>query len=229
MLHRWDISPKEAVAVQRSLIGELEAELSLGKPETVAGVDVSYIRESNESIATVAVLSLHDLQPTEVAAARVPTPFPYVPGLLSFREVPPILEAFGKLSQSPDLIFVDGHGRAHPRRIGIASHLGLWLEKPTIGIGKSRLCGRYKEPGQDRGSVSDLVDRDECIGCVLRTRSGVKPVFVSVGYGLLLEVCVEWTLKVTTRYRLPEPIRTADRIAAQCKKGGTRELGTPSS
>ena len=221
MLHRWDISPKEAVALQRSLIGKLEAELSLGNPETVAGVDVSYIRESNESIATVAVLSLHDLQPTEVAVARVPTPFPYVPGLLSFREVPPILEAFGKLSRSPDLIFVDGHGRAHPRRIGIASHLGLWLKKPTIGIGKSRLCGSYEEPGQDRGSVSDLVDRNERIGCVLRTRSGVKPIFVSIGYGLRLEVCVEWTLEVTTRYRLPEPIRTADRIAAQCKMAGS--------
>jgi deoxyribonuclease V len=221
MLHRWDISPKEAVALQRSLIGKLEAELTLGKPETVAGVDVSYIRESSDSIATVAILNLQDLQPIEVAVARVPTPFPYVPGLLSFREVPPILEAFGKLSRSPDLIFVDGHGRAHPRRIGIASHLGLWLEKPTIGIGKSRLCGSYEEPGRDRGSVSDLVDRNERIGCVLRTRSGVKPVFVSIGYGLRLEVCVEWTLKVTTRYRLPEPIRTADRIAAQCKMVGS--------
>lgn len=219
MLHRWDISPKEAVTVQRSLVGKLGAELSLGNPETVAGVDVSYIRESNESFAAVAVLSLHNLEPTEVAVARVPTPFPYVPGLLSFREVPPILEAFGKLSQSPDLIFVDGHGRAHPRRIGIASHLGLWLEMPTIGIGKSRLCGSYEVPGQDRGSVSDLIDRDERIGCVLRTRPGVKPVFVSIGYGLGLEACVEWTLKVTTRYRLPEPIRTADRIAAQFKSG----------
>lgn len=217
MLHRWDSSPKEAIALQRSLAGKVRTDLSLGEPETVAGVDVAYLRESNESIATVVVMGLHDLLPIEVAVARTPTPFPYVPGLLSFREIPPILEAFGKLSQPADLVFVDGHGKAHPRRIGIASHLGLWLDQPTIGIGKSRLCGSYEEPEQDRGSSCDLIDRGETIGCVLRTRSGVKPVFVSVGFGLPLDVCVEWTLKVTTRYRLPEPIRAADRIAAQSK------------
>jgi deoxyribonuclease V len=220
MLHRWDITPKEAIALQRSLAGEVRTDLSLGEPETVAGVDVAYLRESNESIATVVVMGLHDLLPIEVAVTRTPTPFPYVPGLLSFREIPPILEAFGKLSQPADLVFVDGHGQAHPRRIGIASHLGLWLDKPTIGIGKSRLCGSYEEPGRDRGSSCDLMDRGEMIGCVLRTRSGVKPIFVSVGFGLSLDVCVEWTLKVTTRYRLPEPIRAADRIAAQSKRDG---------
>lgn len=221
MLHRWDISPREAVELQKSLAQRVEPSLPLDRPETVAGVDVAYLKESNESFATVAVLGLGDLLPIEVTVARTQTPFPYVPGLLSFREVPPILEAFSKLSQDPDLIFVDGHGRAHPRRMGIASHLGLWLKKPTIGIGKSRLCGSYEEPAEERGKWCELVDKDEVIGCVLRTRSGVKPIFVSVGTGLALETCVEWTLKVTTRFRLPEPIRVADRLAAQHKKIGS--------
>lgn len=220
MLHRWDISPKEAIALQRTLAERIVTNLPLDDPATVAGVDVAYLATSKESIATVAVLELQTLLPIEVAVARTPTPFPYVPGLLSFREIPPILEAFGQLSRRPDLIFVDGHGKAHPRRIGIASHLGLWLGRPTIGIGKSRLCGSFEEPGQERGDSSDLVDQGEVIGCVLRTRPKVKPVFVSVGYGLTLDACVKWAMKTTTRYRLPEPVRAADRIAAQHKTAG---------
>ncbi len=145
------------------------------------------------------------------------TPFPYIPGLLSFREVPPILKALKKLSRLPDLILVDGHGRAHPRRFGIASHLGLWLKHPTIGIGKSRLCGEFRQPGKRRGSSTDLVHKGEVIGKVLRTRVGVKPVFVSVGYGLPLEECVSWALAMTSRFRLPEPIRRADHLCRESK------------
>jgi deoxyribonuclease V len=122
-----------------------------------------------------------------------------------------------RVTRNIDLIFVDGHGKAHPRRIGVASHLGLWLEKPTIGIGKSCLCGRFDEPQQEKGSWTELSHRGETIGHVLRTRTNVKPVFVSVGYGVPLDVCTEWALEVTTRYRLPEPIRQADYWAAKNK------------
>ena len=153
----------------------------------------------------------------ESAVAKSQTPFPYVPGLLSFREIPVILKAIEKLSSLPDLICVDGHGQAHPRRFGIASHLGLWLKHPTIGIGKSRLCGEFREPGPRRGAASNLIHQGEVIGRVLRTRQGVKPIFVSVGYGLPLKECVRWTLAVTPRFRLPEPIRQADRLSEKSK------------
>jgi deoxyribonuclease V len=214
MLHRWDITPKDAVSLQKKLQNRVRTDLGTPVVRSIAGVDVAYLREEHQSIATVVLLSFPQLQPLEQAIARVETPFPYVPGLLSFREVPPLLEAFEKLTRKPDLIFVDGHGRAHPRRLGIASHLGLWLEKPTIGIGKSRLCGDYQTPGDRKGDRSDLLDGTEIIGVVLRTRDRVRPIFVSIGYGLELDTCVEWTLRVTTRYRLPEPIRQADRVAA---------------
>jgi deoxyribonuclease V len=143
---------------------------------------------------------------------------------LSFREIPPILQAFRSLSLPIDLVFVDGHGRAHPRRMGIASHLGLWLKKPTIGIGKSRLCGDYEEPGLERGCRSDLRHKGELVGTVLRTRRKVKPIFVSVGYGIPLERCVSMTLKVTPKYRLHEPIRLADRLAAQNRKSAGKPM-----
>ena len=216
-LHSWTLRPKEAIAIQKRLRRRVVTSLTLSQPRYVAGVDVAYIRETNESVATVAVISLPDLELVESATAQVGTPFPYVPGLLSFREIPPILQAYKSISVPIDLIFVDGHGQAHPRRIGIASHLGLWLRKPTIGIGKSRLCGRFEEPGEEKGSQSDLMDKGELIGTVLRTRTGVRPVFVSVGYGIPLRQCVAWTLRVTPKYRLPEPIRVADRLAARNK------------
>ena len=149
--------------------------------------------------------------------ARSETPLPYIPGLLSFREIPVILKAFKKLSTLPDLIYVDGHGQAHPRRFGIAPHLGLWLKHPTISIGESRLCGELREPGQRRGSSTQLIPRGEVIGQVLRTRKGAKPIFVSVGYGLPSKECVHWTLAVTPRFRLPEPIRQADTNSEKSK------------
>ena len=221
-LHTWNLTPKEAVALQRDLYEQLHTSLTLGQPSQIAGVDVAYIRETGESVATVAVLGFPDLRLLDSATAQVETPFPYIPGLLSFREIPPILEAFRLLSTPFDLVFVDGHGKAHPRRMGIASHLGLWLEKPTIGIGKSLLCGAYEEPGAEKGCTSDLKDKGELVGTVLRTRTGVKPVFVSVGYGIPLNHCVSMTLKATSKYRLPEPIRFADRLAAQNKRSAGR-------
>ncbi|MDP6561032.1 MAG: endonuclease V [Candidatus Binatia bacterium] len=176
----------------------------------VGVVDVAYLPREERSIASIVVLSYDGLARVKSAVARSRTPFPYVPGLLSFREIPVILEAIEKLSALPDLIYVDGHGQAHPRRFGIASHLGLWLKHPTIGIGKSRLCDEFREPDQRRGAATNLIHRREVIDRVLRTRKGVKPIFVSAGYGLPLEECVRWTLAVTPRFRLPEPIRQAD-------------------
>ncbi|HSR50721.1 MAG TPA: deoxyribonuclease V [Acidobacteriota bacterium] len=217
-LHSWDLTPKEAVRLQKQLRRRQRTDLTLRRPQRVAGVDVSYLKEIGESIAVVVVLTFPALEVVEEQVSRLPTPFPYVPGLLSFREIPAILPAFEKLQCRPDLVFVDGHGQAHPRRMGIASHLGIWLELPTIGIGKSRLCGQYHPPSPQRGSISPLIDQDEEIALVLRSRSHVKPIFVSVGYGLPLPECLRWTLQSLTRYRLPEPIRQADRRAARAKK-----------
>ena len=220
MLHEWDLTPREAIALQKKLQPSIRTDLALPSVEFVAGVDVAYSKATGESIASLCLLSYPGLLLVDHSVARLKTPFPYVPGLLSFREIPPILEAVRRLRRPFQLLFVDGHGQAHPRRFGIASHLGLWLERPTIGIGKSRLVGRYEEPGKAKGCRSPLVDRAEVIGTVLRTREGVKPIFVSVGYGLPLDTCVDWTLQVTPRFRLPEPIRQADRLAALHKRAG---------
>ena len=216
-MHSWNLTPKEAVQLQKELKNRIQTDVPFKRPRLVAGVDVGYLPRESQSIASVVVLSYDGLERVESAVARSETPFPYIPGLLSFREIPVILKAFEKLSTLPDLIYVDGHGQAHPRRFGIASHLGLWLKHPTIGIGKSRLCGEFREPGQRRGSSTQLIHRGEVIGQVLRTRKGVKPIFVSVGYGLPLKECVHWTLAVTPRFRLPEPIRQADTNSEKSK------------
>ncbi len=214
-LHSWDLTPKEAVQLQKRLRSRIHTGLRLPDPATIAGVDVGYDRALGLSVASVAVLAYPSLDLVESALATTPTPFPYVPGLLSFRELPPILEALDQLSATPDMILVDGHGRAHPRRFGIACHLGLWLQIPTIGVAKTRLCGKYEEPGLTKGSLAPLVDGTELLGVVVRTRTRVRPVFVSVGYGIPLEACVTWTLAATPRYRLPEPIRHAHNLAAR--------------
>ncbi len=153
------------------------------------------------------------MEVVETALAQMPTPFPYIPGLLSFREGPVLENAFAKLQAEPDVLIFDGMGRAHPRRIGIASHMGLWLQKPTIGCGKSLLTGHFVEPDAERGGRSDLIDHDEVIGVVLRTRTNVKPVFISVGHLADLETSVELVLRCTSKYRLPDPIRAAHNAA----------------
>ena len=214
-LHSWDLTPKEAVQLQKQLGPRIRTDLPLPDPRSIAGVDVGYSRPLGLSVATVAVLAFPSLELVESAVATAPTPFPYVPGLLSFRELPPILKALDRLSAPPEMILVDGHGRAHPRRFGIACHLGLWLRIPTIGIGKTRLCGEYEEPGLTKGSLTPLLDGDELLGVVLRTRTRVRPVFVSEGYGMPLEACVNWTRAATPRYRIPEPIRQAHNLAAR--------------
>ncbi len=226
-LHPWDLSPGDAIRLQTELEPEARLDLPPSPVRLVGGTDVAYLKEDGLSLAVVCVLDFPSLKLVEWVAVRRPTPFPYIPGLLSFREVPVLLEAFTLLKAEPDLIFVDGHGRAHPRRFGIACHLGLWLGRPTIGIGKSLLCGCFHEPGMHRGDWSPLVDRGEEIGRALRTRTGVKPIFVSRGYGLPLQQCVDWTLLAGTRYRLPEPIRWADRLAAGAKRSVSTEWCGP--
>jgi deoxyribonuclease V len=167
------------------------------------------------SYAAVVVLSFPDMQIIEVQRAAALTPFPYITGLLSFREAPVLLNAFAALHHEPDVLIFDGMGRAHPRRLGIAAHLGVWLDKPSIGCGKTHLLGTYAPLGEAAGSASLLIDRGEVIGTVLRTRTGVKPVFISVGHRADLNSAVDLVLRCTTRYRLPEPIRAAHHAAGQ--------------
>jgi deoxyribonuclease V len=160
-------------------------------------------------------MSYPELQVVETRIAREATRFPYVPGLLSFRELPAVLAALEQVEEPPSLVLCDGQGIAHPRRLGIASHLGIVTELPTIGVGKSRLVGEYREPGREKGCRSDLKDGDEVIGTVLRTRTNVRPLFVSPGHRVTHEDAVHWVLACAPRYRLPEPIRAADRLASR--------------
>jgi deoxyribonuclease V len=213
--HDWNLSPEEAITLQREMAKEIiyDRPLDVHNIRLVAGVDVSV--KNNISQAAVVVLSFPDLKPVEIVRWQMPTPFPYIPGLLSFREGPVLEEAFRKLEHTPDVFIFDGMGRMHPRRIGIASHMGLWLQKPTIGCGKTHLLGVAAEPPDVRGGTSELVDRGEVIGVKLRTRPHVKPVYISVGHLADLSSAIQVTMLCTTKYRLPEPIRAAHNAAGQ--------------
>ncbi|MEW6072007.1 MAG: deoxyribonuclease V [Planctomycetota bacterium] len=206
-------TPAEAVALQRRLAARVVRARTFGPLRTVAGVDVGI--HGDVAVAAVVRLAYPSLEVLETAMARRPVDFPYVPGLLGFREVPVAAEACARLAAPPDLLLVDGHGLAHPRRFGVACHLGVVLDLPAIGCGKSRLVGEHREPGTRRGSCTRLVDRGEVIGAVLRTREGVRPVVVSIGHRIDLETAVRVVLRCARRFRLPEPIRAADRAAAE--------------
>jgi deoxyribonuclease V len=214
-LHPWNVSPNDAIHLQKQLTAQLiyDRPLDLTAIRTVAGVDVSVKNEVSN--AAIVVLSFPDLRILETVTAHQPTPFPYIPGLLTFREGPVLVEAFNKLQLTPDVLIFDGMGRAHPRRMGIAAHMGLWLNKPTIGCGKTHLIGRFQEPAAMKGSTSDLTDRGELIGSVVRTKDNVKPVYISVGHLAELSSAVTLVLGCTTKYRLPEPIRAAHNAAGQ--------------
>ena len=214
LTHRWDLSPKEAVALQRQLAGRIESHDRIGEVHRVAGVDVGFEDDGRVTRAAVAVLDFPSLRLSETALARQPTRFPYVPGLLSFREAPAVLEALGQIRQTPDLLLCDGQGYAHPRRFGIACHLGLLTGLPAIGVGKSRLIGEYAEPGLEKGCWSPLLDKGETIGAVLRTRSGVAPLFISVGHRLSLASAIHYVLACCPKYKLPETTRQAHRLAS---------------
>ena len=180
---------------------------------TVAGIDVAYGRRGGPVHAAAVLFDLATLTQVEQAEATLPAVFPYVPSLLSFREGPAAVAAIRSLRRRPDLLMCDGQGIAHPRRIGIASHLGLVLDLPTIGVAKSRLIGTHGEPGPNRGDWTPLLDKDEQIGAVLRTRANVRPVFVSIGHRISLESAIAFVLACTLRFRLPEPIRVSDRLS----------------
>ncbi|MCB9455482.1 MAG: deoxyribonuclease V [Anaerolineaceae bacterium] len=211
--HNWDITPSEAIALQKTLAAEVihDRPIDLDSVRLVAGVDVSV--KNNVSRAAVVVLTFPGLEIVETVLATQPTPFPYIPGLLSFREGPVLVEAFSKLQHEPDAFIFDGMGRIHPRRIGIASHLGLWLGRPTIGCGKTHFIGDYDEPGSEQGAASPLTDKGERLGVVLRTRANVKPVYISPGHLADIPTATELALRCVTRYRLPEPIRAAHHAA----------------
>ena len=213
--HDWNISPSEAVALQQQLRREIVADrpIDLGAVRLVAGVDVSV--KENRSQAAVVVVSFPQLRPVETVRAGRPTPFPYIPGLLSFREGPVLEEAFAKLRLEPDVFVFDGMGIAHPRRIGIASHMGLWLERPSIGCGKTLLTGRYRDLGAEKGAWAPLIDRGEVIGAALRTRADTSPVFISPGHLADLPTSIELVLRCSPRFRLPEPIRFAHKAAGE--------------
>jgi len=210
-LHRWDLSPKEAMAVQQRLRTQVVVRNELGTVQTVAGVDISVA--GGRAHAAIVVLRFPSLEPLEAAEADLPLTFPYVPGLLAFREAPAILAALQALRTEPDLFVFDGHGLAHPRRMGIATHMGLVLDRPSIGCAKSRLCGEHGEVGPAVGDYAELRDGDEIIGAVLRTRQGVLPVYVSIGHKVDLGTAMAYVLRCGAGYRLPEPTRWAHRVA----------------
>jgi deoxyribonuclease V len=210
--HDWQVSPGRAIEIQRGLAAMVSKSGDVIEPRLIAGVDVS-VDKAGSGTGAVVVLSYpgFDVVETQVVTARVE--FPYIPGLLSFRELPLLLAAFENIKMKPGLVMVDGQGIAHPRRMGLASHLGLSLGVPTIGCAKSRLCGDYEMPGIKAASYTDLTDRDEVIGAVLRTRDGVNPVYVSIGHRISLHQAVQWVLRCCRGYRLPEPTRLAHQAA----------------
>ncbi|WP_054684449.1 deoxyribonuclease V [Rhodothermus marinus] len=208
--HPWNLSPAEAQALQRKLARRVRFEVP-ERMETVAGLDISVRGEQGRAAAVV--WHVAEQQVLERAVAEGMVSFPYVPGLLSFREVPLLLEVLAQLRTTPDVLMVDGQGLAHPRRCGLATHLGVLLDHPAVGVAKSRLFGRHAEPGPEKGSWTPLYDDGEVIGAVVRTRTGVRPVYVSVGHRMTLEAAVALTLRCTTRYRLPEPTRLADQLS----------------
>ena len=208
-LHRWQVSTTEALEIQRKLAGQVLRSGGVTTPQLIAGVDISVGKANSMARGAVVVLSYPEFRIVETKVVQGELNFPYVPGLLSFRESPLILAACERLTAVPDLILVDGQGIAHPRRIGLASHLGLFLNTPTIGCAKSLLCGTHEIPGDEPGSYSEVVDHGETIGVALRTRPGVKPVYVSIGHKIDIYNAIKWVLKCCRGYRLPEPTRLA--------------------
>ena len=209
----WNLKPKEAVALQKHLSGKVIRKSGTGIEDiaTVAGVDTHF--HQGLATAAVVVIRLSDLATMDCATAIKKIRFPYIPGLLTFREGPAILAALGHLTAAPDLLIFDGQGIAHPRRCGLASHVGLLLDIPSIGCAKTRLSGRYEEPHTEKGSYTYLKDGDETIGAVVRTRSKVKPLFVSIGHRINLHDSINIVLKCCPKYRLPETTRRADKLA----------------
>jgi len=220
-LHSWAVTPTEAVALQRRLAHLVDSRTPLVQCRLIAGADVSYDRFSSRFYGGVVVLNMDDMSIIERQGVARTVSFPYVPGLLTFRETPVLLQAFAKLRAEPDVVMLDGHGQAHPRRMGYASHTGLWLDRPTIGCAKSRLVGEYKEPGQRPGSVSRLRFEGDTVGYVVRTKRNTKPVFVSVGHKIDLRSAVDVVLATCKGFRIPEPTRQAHLLVNELRCGNS--------
>ena len=219
-LHSWQVSTAEALDLQLRLASQVHRSNEVASPRFIAGVDISVERAQGMATGAVVVLNYPELRVVETKVVNGKVAFPYVPGLLSFREAPLTLAACERLSVTPDLILVDGQGIAHPRRMGLASHLGLFLDTPTIGCAKSRLCGSHQTPGWKPGSYAELVDGEETIGAALRTKLGTKPIYVSIGHKVDLETAIYWVMQCCRGYRIPEPTRLAHLAA-----GGKLERG----
>ncbi|HEB58569.1 MAG TPA: deoxyribonuclease V [Gammaproteobacteria bacterium] len=213
--HEWDnLTSRDARQIQEELAQRVRIKDAFGKLRTVAGVDVGFEEQNTITRAAIAVLRFPELDLLEHVIARRETRFPYIPGYLSFREIPAVLDALRQLAHGPDMLLCDGQGIAHPRRFGIACHLGVLTDLPSIGVAKSRLCGEYEEPGPARGDASPLMVGKEQIGWVLRSRERVKPLFVSPGHRVSMASCRELVMQCVTRYRLPETTRWAHRFAS---------------
>jgi len=216
-LHSWNLSYKQAVELQKRLACQVQFTPLKKSPKLIAGLDCAFTKDAQIIIAAAVVIKLPDFELVETTTALRKVTFPYIPGLLSFREAPACIAAAKKLKRQPDLFLVDGQGIAHPRRLGLAAHLGLFFDTPTIGCAKSRLTGTFKDPPLEKGTYSLLKDKKETIGVVLRTRANVKPVFVSVGNKCTLKDAIKITLACAAKYRLPEPTRLAHQLVSKLK------------
>ena len=216
-LHRWDLPYKKAVELQRQLAEKVRFVPMTKKVRIIAGLDCAFSKDGKKIFAAAVVMKRPDFEVIEVRDACLEVHFPYVPGLLSFREAPVCIAAVGKLRTEPDIFIIDGQGIAHPRRLGLASHLGLFFDRPTVGCAKSPLTGTFENPPAQKGTYRLLEDKGQTIGVVLRTRTNIKPVFVSVGHKCQLKDAIEIVLACTTQYRLPEPTRLAHQIVSKIK------------
>ncbi|HUV59778.1 MAG TPA: deoxyribonuclease V [Desulfatiglandales bacterium] len=224
-LHPWDVTYKEAVKIQKDLKDKVSLKKIDKRIKYVAGLDVSYAKGSNIMWAGVVVLDFPSLNKAEERWSQKKVSFPYIPGLLSFREIPALIDALRKMEIEPDLIFCDGQGIAHPRGLGLASHLGILLNKSTIGCAKSPLVGTYNQVGERKGNYAYLIHQNRIIGAVVRTRSKVKPIFVSPGYGVMLNDCVKFVLETCSKYRIPEPTRQAHLLVNSVRCANVNNLG----
>ncbi len=218
-LHPWNIPPKEAIQIQKNLARKVISEDRFDKVHTVAGVDCSIDKKNSQIYAAVVMLSFPGLKLLHQSVSMVPLTYPYIPGLLSFREAPVILEALEKLKALPDLLLCDGQGIAHQRRLGIASHIGVLTNLPSIGVAKKRLIGEHDTVPEKKGQWTELYDHEKVIGAVLRTRDRVKPLYISIGHKISLPTAIRFVFACTTRYRLPETTRYAHRLAGEISAG----------
>lgn len=216
-LHSWDVTADDAVRIQKRLTAKLNFKPLKKSPKLVAGADIAFAGDL--AFAGIVLLDYPSLNVVDIFTHRGEVMFPYVPGLLSFREAPILLELLQKITRVPDILFLDGHGYAHPRKLGLASHIGLFLDIPTIGCAKSRLCGKHETPETSKGSTAGLLDNDgRIIGAAIRTREKTKPLFVSAGNRIDLQSAIHWTMKCTGRFRIPEPTRLAHKVVTEFKR-----------